>query len=153
MELKDQECRVFYDKLKFIYLELPKFRKQEHELKTRFDKWMYVLRHLPDLQNRPRRLQEKVFKRLFDTAEIAKFTKKELAEYEESLKTFRDLTNVIDTATERGFERGIEQGIEQGREATKEQIARRLLRLGVTTDLIVEATGLTAEQIDAMRPG
>ena len=27
VELKDQQCRVFYDKLKFIYLELPKFQR------------------------------------------------------------------------------------------------------------------------------
>ena len=42
VELKNQRCEVFYDKLKFIYLELPKFKKKEEELKTRFDKWLYV---------------------------------------------------------------------------------------------------------------
>ena len=32
VELKSQNCEVFYDKLKFIYLELPKFRKTIDEL-------------------------------------------------------------------------------------------------------------------------
>ncbi|TXB52074.1 PD-(D/E)XK nuclease family transposase, partial [Phaeodactylibacter luteus] len=46
VELKDQLCRVFYDKLKFIYIELPKFRKTQAQLNTQFDKWLFVFRHL-----------------------------------------------------------------------------------------------------------
>lgn len=37
---------MFYDKLTFIYLEMPKFKKSLEELKTRFDKWLYVIRNL-----------------------------------------------------------------------------------------------------------
>lgn len=40
VELKNQRCEVFYDKLKFIYIELPKFNKKEEELETQFDKWL-----------------------------------------------------------------------------------------------------------------
>ncbi|MGB0881165.1 MAG: Rpn family recombination-promoting nuclease/putative transposase, partial [Polaribacter sp.] len=46
VELKNQRGEVFYDKLKFVYLELPKFKKKEEELETHFDKWMYVFTHL-----------------------------------------------------------------------------------------------------------
>lgn len=62
VELKDQKCEVFYEKLKFIYVELPKFTKTEEELVTHFDKWLYVFRHLSELQDRPVALQERVFK-------------------------------------------------------------------------------------------
>ena len=82
---------VFYEKLTYIYLEMPKFIKTEEELKTKFDKWLYVLKHLPDLQDRPKALQERIFEKLFKTAEIAKFTQKERLEYEDSLKYYRDL--------------------------------------------------------------
>ena len=68
VELKNQSCEVFYDKLKFIYLELPKFKKKEKDLKTHFDKWVFVLTHLSKLQNRPKKLQERVFTRLFEEA-------------------------------------------------------------------------------------
>ena len=48
---------VFYDKLTFIYLEMPKFNKSESELESMFDKWMFVLRNLSGLlyllQNNP----------------------------------------------------------------------------------------------------
>jgi len=48
VQLKDQHCRVFYEKLTYIYLEMPHFNKTEHELATNFDKWMYVLGQLPN---------------------------------------------------------------------------------------------------------
>jgi predicted transposase/invertase (TIGR01784 family) len=96
--LKDQNNKVFYDKLTFVYLEMPNFTKTEDELETTYDKWLYVLKNLPNLEKRPIKLQEKIFERLFETAEIAKFTPEEKEEYQESLKSYRDLKNVIDTS-------------------------------------------------------
>ncbi len=83
--------RVFFDKLNFIYLEMPKFRKTADELVTMFDKWMFVLRNLSNLLERPAALQERIFEKLFRTAEIARFTPRQADEYEESLKVYRDL--------------------------------------------------------------
>jgi len=65
VELKNQDGKVFYDRLKFIYIELPKFKKKEDELENRFDKWLYIFRHLAELQKRPKTLQERIFKKLF----------------------------------------------------------------------------------------
>lgn len=95
-------CRVFYNKLTFIYLEMPKFQKSLEELDTRFEKWLYVLRNLNRLEKIPEKLQEKIFERLFDVAEIAKFSKEEILSYEDSLKYYRDLKNSLDLAKEEG---------------------------------------------------
>lgn len=115
IKLMDKEtCEVFYDKLTFIYLEMPKFSKTLDELESRFDKWLYVLRNLNKLERVPDTLKEKVFERLFETAEIAKFNTEQLNSYEDSLKYYRDLKNSLDTAFEDGIERGIEKGIEKG---------------------------------------
>lgn len=77
VELKDQECRVFYDKLKFIYIELPKFSKTLEQLETHFDKWLFLFRHLPQLYEPPPPLQEEVFEEVFEIAEIANFSRDE----------------------------------------------------------------------------
>lgn len=114
VELKNQRGEVFYDKLKFIYLELPKFSKKRNELKNHFEKWLFVLRHLSKLTDQPKELQERVFKQLFEAAEIAKFTEEERDAYEESLKQYRDIKNVVDTAYEEGIKEGIEKGKEEG---------------------------------------
>jgi predicted transposase/invertase (TIGR01784 family) len=58
IQLKDQECQVFYDKLKFIYIELPKFTKTLDQLTSHFDKWLYLLKHLAELSDRPLSLRE-----------------------------------------------------------------------------------------------
>ena len=58
VELKNQHCDVFYEKLKFIYIELPKFTKSIHELVTHLDKWLFLLKHLSELSDRPEILQE-----------------------------------------------------------------------------------------------
>ncbi|CAA6809279.1 MAG: Unknown protein, partial [uncultured Aureispira sp.] len=110
VKLKDQHGNVFYNKLTYIYLELPKFTKSDAELETRFDKWIYVFRHLAELQNRPAILQERVFEKLFEIAEIAKFTPKEKEQYEESLKYYRDLKNVVDASKEEGIIEGKIEG-------------------------------------------
>lgn len=105
---------VFYDKLTFIYLEMPKFDKTEDELESMFDKWLFVLKNLSRLMERPAALQERVFTRLFEAAEIARFSKRELFEYEDSLKAFRDWYSVISTAEDKGEKRGIQKGLKEG---------------------------------------
>ena len=95
-------CKVFYNKLTFIYLEMPKFQKSLDELVTRFEKWLYVLRNLNRLEKVPEKLQEKIFERLFEVAEIAKFSQEEILSYEDSLKYYRDLKNSLDLAKEEG---------------------------------------------------
>jgi predicted transposase/invertase (TIGR01784 family) len=134
VELKNQKCEVFYDKLKFIYIELPKFKKSEEELESHFDKWLYVFKHLSDLQDRPKRLQDKIFERLFEAAEIAKFTPEEREAYEESLKHYRDLKNVVDTSREEGIK----------------EVAKRMKAKGMSNSEISELTGLSENQIDEL---
>ena len=113
--------KVFYDKLTFIYLEMPKFNKKEDELESMFDKWLFVLRNLSSLFERPRALQNRVFDRLFEAAEIAKFNPKELGEYWESLKNFRDWYSVMSTQLKKGREEGLKEGIEKGLKEGLEQ--------------------------------
>lgn len=154
VELKNQHCEVFYDKLKFIYIELPKFDKTEAELTTHFDKWLFVFRHLSHLQDRPKALQEKIFQKLFEAAEIAKFTQKEREIYEDSLKYYRDMKNVVDTAREEGREEGREKGIMEGIEKGKKEclleIARMMKKAGESTEKIRRYTGLSEDEIEVL---
>lgn len=114
LKLKNQHCQVFYDKLTFIYIELPKFKKTLAELETHFEKWLYLLRHLPDLQEPPSTLQASIFLQLFEVAEIANFSPAEQETYQNSLKYYRDLNNVVDTSRQEGIEQGLQQGLQEG---------------------------------------
>ena len=111
VQLKDQYCNIFYDKLAFIFLEMPRFIKTESELKTHFDKWLYFLKHLEDFNDIPDILKESVFIECFRKAEIANYNQKERDQYEASLKVYRDLKGVIDTSFHDGIKKGIDIGI------------------------------------------
>ena len=133
---------VFYDKLTFIYLEMPKFSKSIEQLETRFEKWMYVLKNLPKLQELPPQLQERIFEKIFRVAEIAGMNKQEILEYEDSLKKYRDLYSALDTAEKKGITEGITEGIKKGKIEGKIEIAKRLLEKGMSIEEICDVTAL-----------
>ncbi|MBR2262613.1 MAG: PD-(D/E)XK nuclease family transposase [Paludibacteraceae bacterium] len=106
VSLKDDENTVFNDKLSYVFLEMPKFLKEETELETFLDKWLYVIKNLAQLEDKPAALKEGIFKKLFEVAEIAQFSKIDRAEYEESLKVFWDFSNVLSSAERKGRAEG-----------------------------------------------
>ena len=143
--------KVFYDKLEFIYVEIAKFNKTLEQLDTLYEKWLYALKNLYKLTQRPKELCDKVFDRLFEEAEIAKFTPQEIREYEASKKAYRDIKNSIDTAKQEGKQEGLAEGMELGMEKGMNQkaldIARKMLSKGMEDATIMEITGLTREQL------
>lgn len=155
IKLSDIEThKIFYDKLTFIYLEMPKFKKELHELTTRFDKWLYAFKNLHNLERLPNELQEKIFERLFELAELAKFYPAQIDSYEDSLKIYRDLQNTIDTAKDEGLQKGISIGVERGREEGREElkieIAKKLKNKFLDSNTICEITGLPQEAVDEL---
>lgn len=152
MEVDTKE--VFYDKLTYVYVEIPKFNKTEDELETMYDKWMYVLKNLSSLMNRPAALQERVFTRLFEQAEISKFNSDELRMYEDSVNAFRDIVNAIRSAEKKKFAEGRAKGLAEGRAEGRAEglaeIARAMLAKGMAKDLIAELTGMSVDDINRL---
>ena len=129
----------FYDKLTYIYLEMPKFQKTEGELVTMTDKWLYALKHMPDLLERPKALQERIFNKFFYVAEIAALSKEEYAKYWESEKVYYDNDGAIRTAEAKG--------------RAKERLAnaKALLGNGVPLEVIVKSLQLTDDEAAILR--
>jgi predicted transposase/invertase (TIGR01784 family) len=99
VQLSDVETHeVFYDKLTFVYMEMPKFKKSDAELVTNFDKWMYTIKNIPALDSRPAALKEWVFKKFFEQAEIEQLTVAEKRAYDESMKKYWDYHSTLDSA-------------------------------------------------------
>ncbi len=165
MEVETHE--VFYDKLTYIYVEIPKFDKMESELVTMYDKWMYVLKNLSRLMQRPAALQERVFTRLFEQAEIAKFNNEELKLYEDSMNAYRDIVNAIRTAEKtkyaegeadgmakglaEGLEKGRAEGLEKGRTEGITKVAINMLGKGMPAELVAEMTGLPIDEVQRIQ--
>ena len=150
--------KVFYDKLTYIYLEMPKFNKEIDQLESDYDRWMYVIKNMNNLEEYPERLKEKIFKAFFKKAEIYAFTRDERIAYELSLKAYRDYNNTISSAEWLGEKKGLEKGLEKGREEGREEglkegeaigvekgkieIAKKMLLRGMSAEDVAEMTGI-----------
>lgn len=137
--IEKETQKEFYDKLRFIYVEIKKFDKSLEEIETHFEKWLYVLENLVKIEEIPPKLQEKVFKKLFQVAEIARFDAGQLQSYRDSEKNYLDFTASLKTS------------FREGKEEREIEISKNLIILGADNEFISKATSLTPSQIDKLR--
>ena len=134
IKLKDQDGDVFYDKLTFKFIQMPLFEKEENELESHFDKWIYFLKKLESFDEIPQILKEPIFEKAFGVAELAKMTPLQYEQYQESLLTYIEVKEVVKTAEM----------------DERNKIAAHLKRLGVDYSIIRESTGLTEKEINEL---
>ena len=123
------------------------------------NKWLYALKNLYKLTQCPKALCDKVFDRLFEEAEIARFTPQEQREYEASKMAYRDIKNSIDTAKREGkeeglaegMEKGMAEGMEKGMNQRSQEIARKMLANGMDAATVMEITGLSESQLQQLK--
>ncbi|MEE0318145.1 MAG: PD-(D/E)XK nuclease family transposase, partial [Bacteroidales bacterium] len=151
--------KIMTDKLKFVFVEVEKFNKSEDELAPDFDKWLFILKNLSKLLERPAALRDKIFSRLFDVAEYASLDNIDKQNYVKAMTPARDTHNQIEYAKKTGLEEGLvkgfekgraeglEEGLEKGREDAKQLIAINFLKLGTPCEVVAKATGLSLEEV------
>ncbi len=140
---------VFYDKLTYYYIEMPKFKKSENELKNHLEYWLYTLNNMSDLNQIPQTLKEdKLIHKAFDVAEFLALDKDKQFAYQQDLKTRLDYKNVLDYAKEMAELKGIELGIEKGEKQAKMEIVKKSLLKGLDVETITELTNLSIEEIN-----
>jgi predicted transposase/invertase (TIGR01784 family) len=133
---------LFYDKLKFVTVELPLFdeSKPEYSLDKHLNKWLYFLNYLTDFDRMPEIFKsDTVFEMAFHLAEIVNLTPTELSQYRRSLKYQWDDYAKLTTAEQIGEMKGIKK------------VAHALLQKGSDLAFIAEVTGLSVEQIQQLQ--
>jgi len=136
---------VFYDKLTYYYIEMPKFKKQEEELSTHLEYWIWYLNNLAKIDEIPQKLKEdKVIKKAFDVAKFLALSKDKQLAYQIDLKAKLDYQNVLNYAKEYAKEEGIKEGIKK----RNIEIAKNLLLAKVDIETIMKSTGLSIEDIE-----
>ena len=173
--LADRENgQVFNPKFRQIYIELPRFNKEEEECETDFERWIYVLKHMDTLDRMPFKARKAIFERLERIGSMANLTPKQRAQYEAEWKMYNDYYNTLDFAVEKGMKKGMEEGLQkglqkgleeglqkglqkgkaegkaEGRQEEKHSIALNLKKLGVSIEQIAFATGLSIEEIEKL---
>ena len=145
------------------FVELDRFDKELEDCGSMADKWFYSLKHVGRMERLPEGLKVKVFERLFEACEIARFTPEEKLKYEHDMITERDYTDILDTCRAEGLAEGEAKGRAEGKieglaegEAKgkaeglaegKMEVARAMKTKGLGMALIAELTGLSEEEI------
>ncbi len=174
IKLKDQNNEVFYDKLNYIFVEMPKFTKTEKELETYLDKWFYFLNNLDSLEKIPKIFNnDKIIKDAFNKAEFINMNKKDQNKYLASLKEYRDWYAVLNTAESKGIQKGLDEAKEKIEKAQKEkekalkkaekerkekekllndkkEAVCNLLKMGLSKKQVAEAMKLSVEEVEEM---
>ena len=161
--LMDMKRRtVFSDKVRLIYLQLPYFTKEADDCENDFERIIYVLKHMDVLKRMPWILQDSVFKKLSEIAEVASLNKEERKQYDESLRHYRDTLIVMEgqymegekkgraEGRAEGLAEGEKKGRAEGRTEEKLDNARKMKAKGFAIEDISDITGLTAEEIDTL---
>lgn len=137
--------KVFYKDLTFVYIELARFDRILDDA-TPADKWIYLLKNLPELQDIPAELAEDPFPQVFAMAEEAALSPDERYWYEGSLKVARDQYSQLKFAATEGRAEGRAEGriegIQEGRTTQAVEMARALLEQGVDPTAILALPGV-----------
>jgi predicted transposase/invertase (TIGR01784 family) len=137
----------FSDKLQFIYIQLKNFTKTLEELETPVDYWLYSLRYLEKLDDRPLAVQGRIFERLFHIARIDKLNKKEMETYNKSVLEYNDVMDAVQYAAISGEKRGIGIGEKRGEKQKSIVIAIKLRENGMPIVEISKMTELPLEEL------
>ena len=100
------------------------------------------MKNLPIFAEKPELWDDHYFNDLMEEAAFANMTWEEQEKYIASMKQRWDFKNTLDFAEMKGMEKGMEKGVEK--------VAREMLKMGLETQIITQATGLTEEQLRAL---
>ena len=142
-----------------IYLQFPYFNKGLEECETLHDKLMYALKNMNNWNRMPDALKEQVFSHLERLAAVAHLSEADRLAYDKAVDRYnvsrivendiweKAMTEGMQKGIEKGIEKGMEEGIEKGIEKGYREVARNLKAGGASIELIIQATGLPAEEI------
>ena len=163
MLTEEESGEKMTDDLHYIFLEVPKCRLRQGA--SLIEKIGYVLDNLSSLEEKPAELDGEIFDLLFLSANLSNFTPEDKIKYQNDVTTDRDIRNQIAFAQDKGYAlgirqgreegeaKGMEKGMEKGIAQGKVEIAKAMLSQGFAVSTIVELTGLTPEEVEALSRG
>jgi len=141
--MRERTKTIFSKKLKFVFVELPKFTKTENELKTNFDKWLFSLKNMHLLEKRPQIVQGEIFEELFQIAETDNLTDEEMRTYKKSVLEYRDVQDSILLSREEALEEGRKTGLQEANIT----FIRKCFQKNIPIEDIVFLTGFSKDNI------
>lgn len=140
---EDETNELFNKTLNLTFIEMERFKKEESECGTVLDKLTYSLKHMHTLNAPPSFFDESFFRDLYNLAKLNNFEAEEIRNYMRSLFAASDYANTIDYARENGKAIGTAR--------RNAELADAMLAKKMDIELICELTGLTSEEVNALK--
>ncbi|CDD04365.1 Rpn family recombination-promoting nuclease/putative transposase [Prevotella sp. CAG:592] len=139
--------KLFSDKMRMTFMQLPLFTKEADECDTDFDKWIYVLKNMETLTRLPWAAKSSVFKRLEQIADVASLSRQERMKYDVGLRKYRDTLSVLEGAKQDGLAEGRAEGRAEG----IVEVAKKMLLKGISAELVAEMTGMSLDEVSKLK--
>ena len=147
-----QTRQLVSDRMRIVYLQLPLFDKHtEAECMDIFDCWIYIVKNMNMFEQMPFSEKYPVFRKLAEIGDLRKLSREELELYDEDIKNMRDIYATRKFDEKRGIEKGMAKGRAEGKAEGKAEVARNLLAMGMSWTQIIQATGLTEDQLKQLQ--
>lgn len=150
----DKDGKQLTDSLQFVFMELARFGKRLQDCNNFIDKFLYYFKNLPTFVIKPDTQNDSYFEELLAAAEYSNMTKAEQEAYNRRLKILRDNYAADKFAREKALKEiaeGREKGRAEGRAEGILSVASNLIKMGLSTESITQATGLSPEEIEKIR--
>ncbi|MGL9778837.1 MAG: Rpn family recombination-promoting nuclease/putative transposase [Wolbachia sp.] len=134
----------------FVFIELPKFKKDKVEqLESTVERWCFFLKHAQDTTEKDLKdIAEKspIINLAYEELNKEHWSEKDLVAYDERIMDLRKEEAILAYRLETAEEKGRTEGKIEG----KIEVAKNLLKAGISVDLIAESTGLAIDEIEKL---
>ena len=139
------EEHILTEKLRYIYIELPKFLEKNPDMSTKLNQWLWLLVGREDMvkmASKENKLIENVVEDL-DTMS---------ADENERFEAFKRKVAIWESnmLKQEGLEEGETKGRAEGEAKKQNEIAKKMKDEGAEIEFIVRVTGLTKEEVEAL---
>ena len=134
----EPEQQILTDRVEFHYIELPKFLKQNPGISNELEQWLWLIIGEEDKVKMASEENKSIEKVVEDLDEMSADENERLEAYKRKLAIW-DYNVSINEATDRG------------KKEKELEIAKNLKKQGVGIEIIIKATGLSREEVEALK--
>ena len=143
--------KILTDKIEIHFIQIPKFKKQRKDMKTKLDMWMDFISQIDEKEVKNAMSKNKEIKKAQEEYEYLTGDEAERRIAFLREKAIRDENSIFDAGKDIGFKDGIEKGIKQGKEKEQKEIVKSMLKEKIPIETIMKITKLSKEKIEKIK--
>ena len=137
--------------LSYVFVELPKFKKEEDEIKTIEDQWLFYFKNAETAEDIPESVVAQEVREAYETLEQFKWDTHEYDHYVKANMVITEEQRGKEVKFQEGLKKGKAEGIKEGGDQMAQQIALSLLRQNIALEIVEQSTGLSVEELQTLK--